>query len=157
MGEQVFHLVDSEADVLSVLSDFFASSGLEALAFDSPASYLKFLYSDQFTPAIAVIASYNMPGMNGAQLAAEIKEMRPNQKIILTSGFAEVEITAEISRLICSYLHKPFYFSKLATLLGVLCTCDREPGKGNVETFRNVCHLEKNHTCPHYAKVQAAE
>lgn len=37
-----------------------------------------------------VVTSYRMPGINGAELIAKIREIKPAMPIVLLSGFAEV-------------------------------------------------------------------
>ena len=146
----MFHIIESEAEILQLLRDFFSASGLAVRMFDSPISYLDYLSTPEFVPPTALIVSYSMPNVNGHQLAARVRKEYPQLKVILTSGFPEYEMTPEVRQSICAYLHKPFHFGKLITLIGVLHTCHKEPGQGNYGIFKNICQFGDNRYCPHY-------
>ena len=60
-----------------------------------------------------VITDHLMPGMSGAQLAHEVRARNPVLRILIVSGYAEVEsIAPELPR-----LTKPFRKSELAEKL----------------------------------------
>ena len=146
----MLHLVEPNSETMSGLRRFICSSGIDLLSFDSSLLYLEYAKSAEFAPPIALITTYHMPLMNGTELAAEIKKLHPKQKIVLTSDFPEWDITTQASHSICSYLHQPNYFAKLATLLRVLYKCGRDPEEINTGMFRSVCQIEKNRSCPHH-------
>lgn len=143
----MLHLVESDTENLSGLRHFCISSGFDLLAFDSPLLYLEFVKSPEFSPPVALVTAYHMPLMNGAELAAEVKRIHPRQKIVLTSDFAEREITKQAGESICSYLHQPNFFAKLATLLRVLNWCDTAPEEIDADMLSSVCLAEKNRHC----------
>jgi len=146
----MLHLVESDPENLSGLRRFIISSGFDLLAFDSSLLYLEYAKSPEFAPPVALLTSYHMPLMNGAELATEIQKLHPEQKIVLISDFPEPSIAAQTGHSICSYLHQPNYFAKLATLLRVLYKCGRDAEKINTGIFRDVCQIERNRSCPHH-------
>ena len=65
-----------------------------------------------------VITDQTLPSMTGANLATQLRLIRPNIPIILTSGYSEV-ITPEKAREIgiCEYIMKPFFARDLAKII----------------------------------------
>jgi CheY-like chemotaxis protein len=61
-----------------------------------------------------VITDYAMPGMNGLELAARIREQRPKLPIILATGYAEVP-SGEDNGL--PRLDKPYRLDELAAVI----------------------------------------
>ncbi len=60
-----------------------------------------------------------MPGMSGAELARQMRPLRPKLPVLIVSGYAELEgIASDLPRLV-----KPFRASELAaTIAAVLAT-----------------------------------
>jgi CheY-like chemotaxis protein len=65
-----------------------------------------------------VITDYNMPGMNGLQLAAAIKETSPDTCVVMITAYAtpELERRAREQR-IDYYLSKPFPLDRLEQIV----------------------------------------
>ena len=62
-----------------------------------------------------VVTDYNMPEMNGIQLAAEFHILRPDLPIFLMSGFTPEQTTGELQKCgICEVLAKPVELNNLA-------------------------------------------
>ena len=62
-----------------------------------------------------VVTDYNMPEMNGIQMAAEFHALRPNLPIFLMSGFTPEQSTGELQKCgICEVLSKPVELNTLA-------------------------------------------
>jgi CheY-like chemotaxis protein len=71
------------------------------------------LHSDpeeRFRPFDAVILDYNMPRMNGLEVAKEILAVNPHQRIIFASAYLQDMLTESIRQLnqIVEILNKPF-------------------------------------------------
>ena len=69
-------------------------------------------------PPDVVVIDYAMPGMTGAQLAAEIRQRWPTVKILFATGYADIEgVQAALGRdqLI---LRKPYHFEALVKAVG---------------------------------------
>jgi PAS domain S-box-containing protein len=82
-----------------------ASSGMEAL---------QILETDpQFD---LVVTDYAMPGMTGLDLAAKIKQMRPQMPIIIATGYAELPPDAPYDFL---RLDKPYTQEQLSEMIGI--------------------------------------
>ena len=54
------------------------------------------------------------PGINGRETYERIKELQPNQKAIIISGFAETDEVKEAQKLgVGKYIKKPFTLEKI--------------------------------------------
>jgi FixJ family two-component response regulator len=59
-----------------------------------------------------------MPVMNGYELFRELKKLRPELPIIISSGFGDVDVTSKIARdEIAGLIGKPFNFDKLQEVI----------------------------------------
>ena len=87
---------------------------------------IQFIIRHADTPNVIVCASAgvrDMPGMSGKETLAELRRIRPNVKVILTSGYDEQEVGRRFGRLTdVEFLQKPFLgqqlFEKLREVLG---------------------------------------
>jgi len=85
-----------------------ASTGMEGIA----------LF--QRHPVAAVIVDFQMPEMNGAEVAAEMKRMRPHVPIIMLSAYTD--LTPDLLRSTDAYLIKGNNLSTLFDVLAKLTT-----------------------------------
>lgn len=88
-----------------------------------------------------VITDIQMPNMNGLEMINAIKEINPNQEIILTTAFSDVAYFMEaISLNVNAYIIKPFDFDKLNAALykvskNLSLSRENENYKKNLETM----------------------
>jgi len=72
-------------------------------------------------PVAAVVLDYAMPGMNGAQVAARMRAIKPDVPILLLSAY--VGLPKEVTSLVDVYMTKgegaPTLLKKLRTMLSV--------------------------------------
>jgi CheY-like chemotaxis protein len=68
---------------------------------------------DLYTEIAILFADIRMPGMTGEELAAAAWRIRPDLKIVLTSGFVD-RITVERA----TFLPKPYRLDDLAKMVG---------------------------------------
>jgi CheY-like chemotaxis protein len=61
-----------------------------------------------------MLTDYMMPGMSGAQLAAQVRALHPSLPILFASGFAELEGDVETA---WPRLRKPFSLGVLSAAL----------------------------------------
>lgn len=110
-------LVEDEPDILSILHRLMrdltggydivmVSSGIDALA------------QIALRRVPLVITDYNMPGMNGLQLTAAIKEVSPDTRVVLITAYAtpELEKRAREQR-VDHWLPKPFPLDRLEQIV----------------------------------------
>jgi two-component system NtrC family response regulator len=99
-------IVDDEPNYLIVLSELLRDEGYEVFTADSGISGLKIARE---TDLDMVISDMKMPGMDGIELLARLKEYAPHLPVILITAYAEVEKAVEAMHLgAFTYLAKPF-------------------------------------------------
>jgi CheY-like chemotaxis protein len=85
--------IDDEATGLMVRKMLLQSQGYEVLTALSGPEGLELFAAN---PVEAVVLDYAMPGMDGGQVAAELKRLNPNIKILLLTAY--VDLPAEALR-----------------------------------------------------------
>jgi CheY-like chemotaxis protein len=110
-------VVDDDPDVRAFLTESLDSLGYIAVMVDGGGAALKTL--ERISPQVMIL-DFAMPGMNGAEVAKRIRQLRPDLPIIFASGYSETaairSVTSDRSRV----LHKPFKVHELQLALGEL-------------------------------------
>ena len=70
-------------------------------------------------PFDIVILDYKMPGINGMEVAKEILEMNPKQKIIIASAYPEETFSPSLRQLgqLVEIMRKPFHIDTLIDMI----------------------------------------
>lgn len=109
--------VDHDLDMLECLKSFLEAFGYTVAVTSSGTRAIEIATDWQ---ADAVILDYNMPEMNGHQLANEIKGINSRVAVILLSG--ALDIPQETLRLVDAYVHKKNLASHLLpTISDLVC------------------------------------
>jgi CheY-like chemotaxis protein len=112
-------VVEDEFGLQEILSNIFLMEGYEVrVAIDGEVGYEMFC---QFEPDL-LFADVLMPKMNGLELVRKIRQVKPNIKVIFTSGFFGIdELRDELNQEIIKYnyptISKPF---KLSAMLKIV-------------------------------------
>jgi len=113
-GRGLALLVDDEALVRMSTADMLNDLGFEVIEASSAEEALQLIRTG-LSPDL-LVTDHLMPGMSGAELAREVRAIRPELPVLLVSGYAEVEgIAPELAR-----LTKPFRNSELAASIAAL-------------------------------------
>jgi CheY-like chemotaxis protein len=86
-GDNTVLCIDDEPIGLVARKAILRNKGYEVLTASSGPEGLK-LFKDN--PVNAVVLDYAMPGMDGGQVAAELKRLNPNIKILLLSAYVDI-------------------------------------------------------------------
>ena len=99
-------VADDDKNMRFLLSYFLTTEGFEVVTATDGEEAWKIFLEDVYD---LVITDFQMPGINGLRLAANIKERRPGTTVILMSGFdlEQIQDTSE-SQNIDHFLPKPF-------------------------------------------------
>jgi DNA-binding NtrC family response regulator len=109
-------VVDDEDDLRDLVRDVLESRGFTVLDAASGDAALKILEGD-FLRIDLLFTDVRMPGnLNGFALAERAKAIRPDLAIVVTSGFAQPEVTKAITS-IFPLLRKPFSVSDLLIIV----------------------------------------
>jgi CheY-like chemotaxis protein len=110
-------LVEDEPDILIILHRLMRdlTGGYDIVTVNGGAEALAQI---ALRPVPLVITDYNMPGMNGLQLAAAIKETSPRTSVVMITAYAtpELEKKAREQR-VDFYLPKPFPLDRLEQIV----------------------------------------
>jgi len=116
-GSGTVLLVDDEETVLSVgrrmlellgFSVMTAANGIEALA----------IFREHGASIACVILDLTMPMMNGVETFRELKQIRPDVRVIVTSGYSEYEISERFAgNTVSGFVQKPYHFEDFAAKL----------------------------------------
>src|ERR1700730_4265604 len=83
-------LVDDEFEQLWLRAQVMRSLGLPVHTADNPSDAIILMAAEARGKVELVVLDYNMPGINGCDLADLLKVMRPELKIILYSAATDV-------------------------------------------------------------------
>ena len=112
MSEYKVLLVDDEDTVRRVTSRLLEKLGYSvSTATDGPTA-LEMLENEG--PFDLVLTDVVMPGMTGIELADRIREMRPDQRILFTSGYTTREYGRAPGQPPRPFMPKPFSMADLA-------------------------------------------
>jgi PAS domain S-box-containing protein len=114
-------LVDDEAHIRSVTAEMLTELGFQVHEATTPENALSAVHAG-FEPDI-LVTDHLMPGMTGVELAYAVQAILPHVRVLVISGFAEVEsLDASLHR-----LAKPFLQSDLAAALAEIRSARRTP------------------------------
>ncbi len=107
-------VIDDEAPVLEAVQDILEMHGIEVLTAANGRLGIHVYQTHQDTIDL-VLLDWSMPEMNGAQTLNALVQLNPNVRIVLTSGYSEMEITDKLQfKQLVGYLQKPYTLHKLA-------------------------------------------
>lgn len=104
-------IVDDELLIRDLLYDFFNGQGWQTAIAENGEKALDILQSRQID---LVLSDIRMPGMDGLQLTAEMKEAFPEIPVVLMTGYPSVDsaVTA-LRHKVADYITKPFNINSL--------------------------------------------
>jgi len=121
-GAEAALLVDDQEDVLAMAADLFRSMGYDVLMANNGDEALQIL--ERSGPVDVLFSDIMMPGMSGVDLARQARNLYPELKIILASGYATPATDLSgLSAAGVDFIAKPYTISQLLRLL-------RAPKKG---------------------------
>lgn len=121
--------VDDHAEVLSIMGDFLRVSGYSVLTAPSGTRGLHLL---RHNAVDAVILDYEMPKMDGAELALRIKTEWPELPVLMFTGYP-ADVPDEIRRSVDAFVVKGDPADKLLQTLEQLLPANGAGKKAPVE------------------------
>jgi len=111
MGTKDILLVDDCVDQLQLLSVILESQGFDVTAAPNAFKALQLLKNNEYR---IVITDFNMPNMNGIELAARVGKQHPGTRVVLVTADASPGIIEKaVSAGICEMLSKPIDVKRL--------------------------------------------
>jgi two-component system, cell cycle sensor histidine kinase and response regulator CckA len=116
LGSGKVLLVDDEESVLGIGAMKLKELGfMPVTARDGREAICEF----QATPDIEfVVLDLNMPHMDGEQCFRELRQIRPDLKVIMTSGYNEMEVSQKfVGKGLAGFIQKPYKLSALREVI----------------------------------------
>ena len=117
-------VVDDDDAVREVTAGFLTDLGYEVVEAGSGGAALEQL--DRHPKIDAMLLDFAMPGMNGADLARELKMRSPTAPILFATGYVDAEALTDVSEGLI--VHKPFTQAELARKLSRTLAGSPRPG-----------------------------
>jgi len=112
-GTETILLVEDHAPLLELAREFLQGLGYRLLTANLPLKALEI--SSRYTHNIdLLLTDVLMPGMNGCELAHELKIHRPEMKVLYVSGFADRALEENDLSGPVAFMEKPYEFDELA-------------------------------------------
>lgn len=106
-------MVDDNANVLAVLSDFLKGAGYTVCKAEDAEGAMRVVKEE--LPHLALI-DLRMPGMNGIDLMLSLKKEKPQLPVIIYSGYPSINTAIEaIKNGAEDYIPQPFKLDELST------------------------------------------
>lgn len=110
-------IVDDDATLLRFLSEYLVREGFEVTGADRGAKALKLFYQER--PDIVVL-DLMMPGMDGWEVCARLRELADTPIILLTAKASEADKLRGFRLGVDDYVVKPFSLAELAARIGAV-------------------------------------
>jgi DNA-binding response OmpR family regulator len=107
-------VVDDDATLLRFLGEYLVREGFEVISADRGAKAVKLFYQER--PDIVVL-DLMMPGMDGWEVCARLREMADTPIILLTAKASEADKLRGFRLGVDDYVTKPFSLAELAARL----------------------------------------
>jgi CheY-like chemotaxis protein len=118
MGQQdkaFVMVVDDERIVAELVSAVLEESGYSSQVFLNGRDAIQFYEQNQDSVDL-ILLDILMPGMNGDKVFAELKQLNPDVKVMILTGYAEnIHVAHMLSTGARGIIHKPFSVEELCT------------------------------------------
>ncbi len=111
-GIETILVIDDEIPILQLIKETLSHNGFNVIIHNNPLHGLEFFKANR-NKIDLVITDIVMPSMDGAQLIEQLRKLKPDTKIIATTGFSEDVGNVWID----GFLKKPFQSSKLLSMI----------------------------------------
>lgn len=116
-GQGVILLIDDEEIILSTVSAILKELGYEVITAGNGEEGIK-IFSAEKEKIDLVIVDMIMPKMNGKECYMKLRQICPDVRIILASGFSKEEDLTEMKENgLCGFLQKPYGTNELSQLI----------------------------------------
>ena len=106
-------VIDDEIDVLDVVADMLELEEIATLTSTRGAEGIEIFRANQDKISL-VLLDLMMPGMNGEETFSALREIDPNIRVILSSGYSEAEATRRfVGNKLADFIQKPYDFQQL--------------------------------------------
>lgn len=112
-GTGTILVIDDEPGVRAICKETFQHYGLTVLTAADGVEGLE-MYKQRYSEVAAVLLDMTMPRMNGDEVYREMRGIRPDVRVVLTSGYNEQEATSRFAgKGLAGFIQKPFRTDEL--------------------------------------------
>ena len=112
-GDYTILIIEDEPALIGILKRVLKGNGCEVHIAESVQKGFE-IYKEHCEEIDLIFSDHITPGaMNGAQLAEEIFQINPDQKILLTSGYIDEDVRLKIENIKTPFLKKPYGVHRL--------------------------------------------
>jgi len=110
-------IVDDDHALLEVASSMVQRTGFRVLCASSGSEAVE-LFQKNLDLVMAALVDWRMPDMDGGEVACALHQMKPDIKILLSSGYSEEFVMQAVaSGVPLNFIQKPYSFEQLKTKL----------------------------------------
>jgi CheY-like chemotaxis protein len=109
-------LAEDEACVRTLLSDSLARQGYDVVAVSTGEEALA-LSSDSVEPVQLLVTDLILPGKNGPDLAAHLRQRVPNLRVVFMSGYTDHPLVDRALESADGFISKPFSMSSFTKIV----------------------------------------
>lgn len=110
-------VIDDEKAVREAVVDILAFEGLEAITAVNGETGIA-LYREREAEVLLVLLDLSMPGLNGIETLKQLKQINPQVKVLLSSGYSREELNQQINTTdIAGFLQKPYSTHHLTRII----------------------------------------
>ncbi|RPH35145.1 response regulator, partial [bacterium] len=114
-GQETIFIVDDEDMIRSLVKDILAAKGYNVLAAPDGTTAAA-MYKEHWRSIDLVILDMIMPGMGGRETMEKLKEINPNVRAILSTGYSDDDRARDLMALgVKVFLQKPYRTEELST------------------------------------------
>ena len=119
-GSGTVLLVDDEETIRVISSMQLQRLGLEVLTTEDGRQAVE-IYRERMSDIVLVLLDLTMPHMDGEETFRELRQIDPNVRVVIASGYSEKDIASRFAgKGLVSCLQKPYTLSTLRALLSTL-------------------------------------
>jgi two-component system cell cycle sensor histidine kinase/response regulator CckA len=116
-GEGTILVVDDEAHIRAGATQVLEHTGFTVLTAANGQEAVA-VFREHAETVRAVLLDLTMPNMDGAATARELRQIRPDVRVVLSSGYTEEEATRQFTdRDLVGFLHKPYMIKDLVSTI----------------------------------------
>jgi two-component system cell cycle sensor histidine kinase/response regulator CckA len=116
-GKETLLLIEDEEMLMMSLQLVLIEKGYNILSAGDGQSAMK-IYQEEKNNIGLVLTDFGLPGISGLEVCHKIKQINPNERIILATGFLDPEMKAEFLKVgVSHFLFKPYDFRKVLKIV----------------------------------------
>ena len=114
-------VVDDQTAVSEAVVDILEMTDLSTLTASSGAEAIK-IFEEHGDNIDLILLDIQMPHMNGLTVLKSVKALRPDTRVILSSGYSPDETVQDILSSTVSFLNKPYHYNEFITAIRQMLT-----------------------------------